>query len=231
MPYKALLLDFYGTLVVDDDRLSLEIAQAIVDASPLALDVKHVGDVLYAHMERLCDITQPFRTLRRVELDSLAFVLELFQTSCDLSALTARLFAYWQAPDVWPEAHEFVDYLQRTSLPTCIVSDVDNADLEAALRHTGWQFANQVTSEACQAYKPRPEMFERALTLLNCQPKEVLYVGDSWASDVRGAHALGIDVAWINRDARPTPNDSIQPTFIISNLHELYPILSPLSRV
>src|SRR5215213_9400068 len=119
MRYKALLLDFYGTLVVDDDRLSFEIAQAIVDASPVALDVKRVGETLYGHMERLCDgvTAQTFRTLRQIEIDSLTLLLDQCQTRIDLSVMTNRLFAYWQAPDVWPDAQEFIQSLQQTSLP------------------------------------------------------------------------------------------------------------------
>jgi 2-haloalkanoic acid dehalogenase type II len=227
MRYKALLLDFYGTLVADDDRVSAETAQAIAEASPLASDARQVGRTWYGHIQRLCDAAygKTFRTQRQIEIDSLTLLLEHYQARLDRQALTNRIFAYWETPDVFPDGHEFAEYIRQKSLPVCIASNIDTGDLESALRHAGWQFPNRVTSEDCRSYKPRPEMFERALTMIDCQPDEVLHVGDSWTNDVRGAQALGIDVAWVNRDRRPIPDQSAQPTFVVADLRELYKVI------
>lgn len=227
MRYKALLLDFYGTLVADDDRVALETAQVIASSAPQPLDASQVGRTWNGHIQRLCDsaFAQTFRTQRQIEIDSLTLLLEQLQARLNIATLLNRIFAYWEAPDVFPDGLEFTQYIQQKSLPVCIASNIDTGDLESALRHAGWQFANRVTSEDCRSYKPRAEMFERALAILDCQPDEVLHIGDSWTNDVRGAHALGIDVAWVNRNRRSVVDHSAQPTFVVADLRELYKVI------
>jgi 2-haloacid dehalogenase/putative hydrolase of the HAD superfamily len=72
------------------------------------------------------------------------------------------------------------------------VSNIDRADLDAALAHheLAGYFTHLVTSQDARAYKPRPEMFTTALGLLRLGPHEVIHVGDSLTSDVAGAAAL-----------------------------------------
>jgi beta-phosphoglucomutase-like phosphatase (HAD superfamily) len=57
-------------------------------------------------------------------------------------------------------------FLSCVQIPVCIVSDIDRADLEAAIDHHRLTFARVVTGEDVRSYKPRPEPFERALELL-----------------------------------------------------------------
>lgn len=227
MRYKALLLDFYGTLVAEDDRVTTETAQAIAQASPLTLETRQVEREWVRLIKAMCGghYGNTFRTQRQIEIDSLTQMLERFQAPLDLQTLTDHIFAYWVAPDVFPDGTAFIRHVQARSLPVCIASNIDTGDLALAIRHASWEFANRVTSEDCRSYKPRPEMFERALTMIDCHPDEVLHIGDSWTNDVRGAQALGIDVAWINRTRKPNPDSTIQPTFVVSDLRELYAIL------
>jgi 2-haloacid dehalogenase len=48
-------------------------------------------------------------------------------------------------------------------------------------------------------------MFRRAMALLGVHPDDLVHVGDSLASDVAGADALGISAAWVNRGGRIRP--------------------------
>jgi FMN phosphatase YigB (HAD superfamily) len=115
--------------------------------------------------------------------------------------------------------------LAQCQVPLCLVSNIDNADLHSALRHNSLHFEWVVTSEDCRAYKPRKEMFERALSLLGVSPEEALNVGDSFSSDVRGAQFLGIPVLWINRRNRHLPDGSQAPDYVASDLTGLLNIL------
>ena len=80
---------------------------------------------------------------------------------------------YWQRPRIQPDTQE----LLATTLPACLVSNIDRADLVAALAHHGLarRFAHLVTSQDARAYKPRPEMFRTALALLGLGPDEVIH--------------------------------------------------------
>jgi 2-haloacid dehalogenase/putative hydrolase of the HAD superfamily len=110
-------------------------------------------------------------------------------------------------------------------LPICLVSNIDNAELDSALRYNKLHFDLIVTSEDCRAYKPRREMFEKALLLLGLSREEVLHVGDSLGSDVRGAKAWGIPVLWLNRKNRPIPTGASAPDYITADLEGLLNIL------
>lgn len=90
----------------------------------------------------------------------------------------------------------------------CLVSNTDRADIEAAIDYHGLEFDHVVTSEDARSYKPRPELFERALDQLGVRRDAVLHAGDSLSSDVAGADNAGIPVAWVNRSARPRPAEA-----------------------
>jgi 2-haloacid dehalogenase/putative hydrolase of the HAD superfamily len=222
MVYKAVLLDYYGTLVEEDDAHLNHIIQLISDHSPAAPTITQVGRRWWELMGTMCRAAHgtDFQTQRGVEVESLRQVLHEFNTPFDAEKLTQPIFAHWQKPGAYPDAVEFVRQLH---VPACIVSNVDAADLRSAMGLQGWTFSHVVTSEECKAYKPRPEMFMAALRKLGLQPGDVLHVGDSPSSDIEGARQMGIDVAWVNRHAKPAP--ATTPTYSVTDLRELLPLI------
>ena len=63
-----------------------------------------------------------------------------------------------------------------------------------------------VTSAAFGARKPSPEIFEHALGVAGVAAHDALHVGDSFAEDVDGARAAGIEAVLIKRDGEPGPH-------------------------
>ena len=65
-----------------------------------------------------------------------------------------------------------------------------------------------VTSARCGYRKPHPEIYRAALQLTSAAPGDSVMVGDSVSADVRGAEALGMHAAFIDRDGtRQVPAD------------------------
>lgn len=60
-------------------------------------------------------------------------------------------------------------------------------------------------SEEIGAPKPAPDMYIKALEMLNMKPSEVLMIGDSLTSDIRGAINAGIPACWYNPEHKPCP--------------------------
>ena len=86
----------------------------------------------------------------------------------------------------------------------------------------GLSFDSVVTSEDCRSYKPRKEIFEKALDLMGVDAEEVVHIGDSFSSDVLGAYNAGIDGIWINRKGRVIScTDADKVTLEVGNLGEL----------
>lgn len=74
------------------------------------------------------------------------------------------------------------------------------------------------TSEDAKSYKPRKELFEFALNSTGLSAEQVVHIGDSLSSDVKGASAVGIKSIWINRTGREV-SDGITA---VENLLQIY---------
>lgn len=222
--YKALLLDFYGTLVKEDGEIIHRIVTTIAERSSITNDPKQI--INSWNFSELCARAcgSSFKSQRDIEQDSLICLLEEYKADLDAEELSAELFAYWQKPEAFPSASRF---LESINIPVCIVSNIDRDDLDNAIEHNGWEFINVVTSEECRAYKPRPEPFIAGLNVLGLRPEDVLHVGDSLSGDVAGAANLGIDCVWINPNDRILQNDDrYKPTYVVNDVVEVSDIIS-----
>lgn len=72
--------------------------------------------------------------------------------------------------------------------------------------------------------KPDAVPFEEALRRLSVKPRDVWMIGDNVNTDIRGAEQLNIETIWINHHSQVSPED-IHPTFEVSRLREILPIL------
>jgi 2-haloacid dehalogenase/putative hydrolase of the HAD superfamily len=221
---QAILLDFYGTVVEEDDAYITKVCQQIAATSPLAVTTAEVASYWGREFLRSCaeSFGSTFCCQKELEDISLRRVLQHFEVDLDSRELSQTIIEYWAKPAVFPETKAV---LAECDLPICLVSNIDTDELHLALKYNDLSFERIVTSEACRAYKPRPEMFEKALSLLGLSPKQVLHVGDSYGSDVRGAKALGIPVLWLNRKNRQAPQADGAPDYVSVDLTGLLNIL------
>ena len=80
-------------------------------------------------------------------------------------------------------------------------------------------------SEKMDSEKPNRKIFDAALRALGVENREhVLMVGDSLSSDVQGGVNAGLDTCWYNPNHAENPG-KIVPTYEISSLEELYPLV------
>lgn len=224
---RAVLLDFYGTVVEEDGAPIARVCDEIARASSKTATSKEVSSYWGRVFNEIClrSHGSTFRYERELEQESLQEVLAHFDAHLDSRKFSHILYDYWTRPTVFPESK---DVIAECRVPICLLSNVDNADLSSALKHSGLSFDLIVTSEDCRAYKPRPEPFEEALSLLRLSSEEVLHVGDSLGSDVRGAKALGIPVLWVNRKGRKIPAGHERPDYVSTDLTGILDILSTL---
>jgi len=226
---RAILLDFYGTVVEEDDATIAAICEEIAAAASARVAPQQVASFWSGRFADLCYDAhgRRFRPQKDLELRSLRETLKQFDARLDAQLLSQRLYDYWRQPKLLPEVR---GVLARVRVPICLVSNIDDAELDAALAHCSLTFNHVVTSERCRAYKPHPAPFERALGLLRLSPREVLSVGDSWRSDVRGAKTLGIAALWVNRQGRILLAEEEQPDFMAADLRGILVVGHPQVR-
>ncbi len=80
-------------------------------------------------------------------------------------------------------------------------------------------------SETFGLKKPDPAIFHAAAECLGVPPADILFVGDNPTADVVGAHAAGMQAAWLHRDQAWPSEIEDKPDFVIGILGELTAIL------
>jgi len=201
MNIKALFLDFYGTLVYEDGEVISRICKKIRKASPYCPETREIATYWWEKFFSSCveSYDENFRLQRDIEMESLRETLQRFGCNENIEKISEGLFRYWAKPPIFEDT---LPFLEKIKLPTYIVSNIDRADLISAVCHHDIKATSIVTSEDVRSYKPRSEIFLRALEQINVRPEEVLHIGDSLSSDIAGAKGLGINTCWLNRNRK-----------------------------
>ena len=94
-----------------------------------------------------------------------------------------------------------------------------NADLERC--GIADLFEGHVTASAAGAAKPDARIYAHLLRAAGVPPIEVLHVGDDPLADVVGATQAGLQAVWLNRDARPWPEQFAPPARTVTTLADI----------
>lgn len=205
--YRWLLFDADGTLFDYDraERAALEqaLGQIGVSFDPAHLAAyRQINQGLWQAVER-GEITPGMVKVRRFEL-----LLEAIQVTYSPSALSAAyLECLANCSELLEDARAVVEALHgkyRLAILTNGLKEVQRGRLSrSAIRP---HISHIIISEEVGAAKPAKEFFDKAFARLGHPSKrEVLMIGDGWASDVQGAVQYGIDACWYNpgRKSRP----------------------------
>lgn len=200
---KAVFLDFYGTVVHEDGEVIKEITRIIMETGKVD-DKSQIGAFWWNEFQTMFmdSYGSAFEKQRTLEYRSLEKTLTRFQSDASAAELSEKMFAHWVKPPIFDESKEF---FETCPVPIFIVSNIDTADIRSALLYHGLNPARVFTSEDAKSYKPRKELFQLALSSVKLGADEVVHIGDSLSSDVKGASALGIRTIWVNRSRREVP--------------------------
>ena len=216
---KAIFVDFYGTLVHEDGEVVEKISQIIFDTGNAA-STSDVDSFWWKDFQTMFmnAYGERFETQRALEEKSLLHTIEHFGSTADAKALSEEMFAHWVKPPIFEDTKPF---FEECTLPIYIVSNIDRSDVLQAIAYHGLSPAGVFTSEDARSYKPRKELFELALRETGLQAEEVLHIGDSMSSDVKGAGSLGIKAIWLNRFGREVPEGVTSAETLVKALRQL----------
>jgi len=230
-PYDAVLFDLDGTLVSERD--GVERSRAAVAA--LIRDHGHdVSDAQYsrAAQQAIDDALAANHgswpaTFSRLEAIRRALIANDVPTHlaqpCEQVYKRERMANLALLPD----AREILDLVQARG-PLGLISNGDSAEQREKIRRcslTGY-FDPLLISDDLGVAKPEPAIFERALSALGVPAQRAVYIGNSFANDIEGGAAVGLDTIWLNeRGSGPPANATHLPTATISALRELRPLL------
>ena len=212
---KAIFVDFYGTIVFEDGENVSRISDMIYKSGN-AQSVSQIGSYWWESFKNLFENAygENFRTQRELETESLIDTINHFASTEDGIRLSNEMFEYWVKPPIFEESKQF---FQECPVPIYIVSNIDREDILEAIEFHDLNPQDVFTSEDAKSYKPRKELFEFALKRAGISPDEVLHIGDSLSSDIKGANSVGINAIWINRSGKDIPDNVIA----VANLMEV----------
>jgi 2-haloacid dehalogenase len=176
-----------------------------------------INQALWQAVER-GEITPGRVKVRRFEL-----LLETLQVEASPSGLSADyLDRLANCSELVEDAAEVVQALhknRRIAILTNGLREVQRRRLARSVIRN--HVSDIIISEEIGAAKPAREFFDAAFARLGHPSKrEVLMIGDGWASDIQGAFQYGIDACWYNPGRKPRPGDG-EVTREIASLREL----------
>jgi putative hydrolase of the HAD superfamily len=232
----AVCFDLDGTLLRDDHLMS------IMDAVAARLVERHPGlaaDELRAANRRHAQVVWRDREVAWCrgesplqEISSLIWTAVLGDAgvvdadsvieACRLQEQLER--ESWQLYD---ESVEVLATLRERGIRVAVItngpSEFQRAKLEAVGMATA--FDAVVVSGDRGIEKPRPEIFQTALSALDAEPSAALHVGDSRSADVVGAHAAGMTAVWLDRSGSGSLHPGQHADAVVTDLRGLYTLL------
>lgn len=203
MAYRAVLLDFYGTLARATQWRS---AEEVLAEHGYALPVEtqrrwfNGGMDGIEHLEHSRSRDHYVAWQRERTLGMLAET-DVHPDEYEAIVLKLREGATQRVLEAYPEVPGTLAALRERGLRLAICSNWD-WDLAEAVDDAGLTsfFDAQVSSAWAGARKPHPRIFQRALQEIGAEPGETLFVGDSWGPDVEGPHAVGMAPVYLRRE-------------------------------
>ncbi len=213
---KAVFIDFYGTVVYEDGEVIQKVSQEIF-VSGKVNDKSEIGSYWWNEFQTAFNNAygDSFKAQRILEYKSLEKTIKHFKSSADAVKLSNLMFRHWIEPPIFEESKQF---FELCPVPIYVLSNIDRADVLQAIKYHGLKPAGVFTSEDAKSYKPRKELFEFALNNVGLSAGEVLHIGDSLSSDIKGASSVGINAIWVNRNNREIPSG----VTAVKNLIEIF---------
>ena len=214
------LWDFRSAMLQALEVTLVELRRMVGNAAAEALTVGRMAEIREAVADELGEGITSVEVIRH---EALARTLaEVGHPSDDGAQRLYEVYteARFAATQPFPGATDVLNDLKGRYL----LGLVSNGNTYPERVGLGDVFSFVLLAVECGIAKPDRRIFELALDQCGCDASQVVHVGDSLPSDVRGANGIGIRSVWLNRDGAANET-GITPDHEISDLRELPDIL------
>ncbi|MEL7533620.1 MAG: YjjG family noncanonical pyrimidine nucleotidase [Bacteroidota bacterium] len=227
MRYQWIMFDVDGTLF-DFDQAAAHALKATFLQYKLPYEPQYI--------ERYLEINRSLWALfekgqiEAAELKSLRFarLLESLNRKADPSQMNEDYLGHLADGSILLEgAKELVENLHGKVQMMLITNGFKKVQ-RPRLARSGIEhlFESVVVSDEVGVAKPDPQIFEHSFATMGDPKKEdVLIIGDSLSSDIKGGNNFGIDTCWYNPNQKVKP-DHMPITHMIKQLAEIPGLLS-----
>lgn len=160
-------------------------------------------------MDRVRRGETPWRNLDALHRTSLEELLAEFGIEDLPEDEKDRLAKAWHRLDPWPDAVEGLTRLKRRYTISTL-SNGNVALLTNMAKRAGLPWDLILSAELARRYKPDPEVYLMAPSLLDLRPDEVALVA-AHPDDLRAASAVGLKTAYVPRPSEWGPGGKAEP--------------------
>jgi 2-haloacid dehalogenase len=207
---KAVLFDVFGT-VVDWRGSCIAELTAFGTARGLTADWVRMTDqwrgLYQPSMEAVRSGKRPWTILDVLHRESLDTLLAQSNLTSLTEADKDHLTKIWHRLTPWPDVVSGLTRLKTR----CIIGTLSNGNvglLTRLAKHNGLPWDVVLGAETAQAYKPLPQAYQRACSLLNLAPHEVMLAA-AHNGDLAAAAATGMATGFVPRPTEYGPHQKV----------------------
>lgn len=203
--YKFIYFDLDDTLLNHRKAEKLALGEIWHEFSLNKLVTLEQLQEIYHHINVILWEMYGREEIDRDELQRTRFERTLFRINSteDWKTVGDRYMEYYQEHWTWVHGAKNAFFRIKEHFPVGILTNGFAETQHIKLDKFGFDDLDIVTliSEEVGVMKPQPGIFETATQKTGFQPEEILYVGDSFTSDVLGGSSFGWDVAWFTTES------------------------------
>lgn len=210
MRFKAIFMDNDGTLMdfkaAEANALSSVLAQLGIEEPTAERVYSEINDQCWKDFEKGIITQEELRTRRFREL------MEHFGCCAEPEAVAKIAESYVDALShqsiLLSGALEAVKKIAE-KLPIVILTNGISYVQHGRIDHSPLApyLSGLLVSTEIGSPKPAPDMYLKALEMMNIQPHEALMIGDSLSSDIQGAINVGVPACWYNPNHKACPEE------------------------
>jgi 2-haloacid dehalogenase len=227
MKYEWVMFDADGTLF-DYDKVEVAALESTYEEMGLAYDVAQARVYRQINADMWLDFEQGRISQQRLRTKRFESLFDAAQIECDTEEFSQRYLANLAlGTDLVDGAESVVRSLHGRVGLLLITNGLTEVQRPRFARSAvGQYFPKVVISEEVGVAKPDPKIFDIAFEQMGNPAKEdVLIVGDSLTSDIKGGSLYGIDTCWFNPGQQPRDPD-LEIRYEIAELAELLEIVN-----
>lgn len=216
---KAVFLDYTGTILQLRGNEFDQMVNSFTEHSTVK-SAEEAVQWYYDHLraaEKEC-----YQDTYFSEDDLILKLLNQAETEVKLKADHTQIHTYMQ--NYWMYAPLFSDvksFFEQAKLPIYILMDNAGDYAKVCLRRNNLHANGIISSEDVKAYKPRKEIYLKALEMAGYKAEEVIHIGDDLEGDVEGARNAGITPILLDRKSEHLDVDCRR----VRSLSEILPII------
>lgn len=160
---------------------------------------------------------RPYASSTVIDLEAATRVAA--ETGVGDKEVVRSLAASAQRLEPWPDSVPALDRL-ASRFPVVGLSNASHAALTRISAHAGLRWHQVLSAEDSHSYKPHPDVYRLAIANAGCPPERLLMVA-AHAWDLRGAQAVGMRTAYVERPVGDPPRATDSFDLTAKNLDAL----------